>query len=58
MRQRALKVVLAAQEKTIREGRQSVQPIRFMPGIDPAAAAALADFCLALLNCNEFLYVS
>jgi hypothetical protein len=24
---------------------------------DPAAAAALADFCLALLNRNEFLYV-
>jgi hypothetical protein len=24
---------------------------------DPAAAAALADFCLALLNANEFLYV-
>jgi hypothetical protein len=24
---------------------------------DPAAAAALADFCLALFNCNEFLYV-
>ncbi|HEV8061142.1 MAG TPA: DUF1549 and DUF1553 domain-containing protein, partial [Gemmataceae bacterium] len=23
-----------------------------------AAAAALADFCLALLNCNEFLYVN
>jgi hypothetical protein len=26
-------------------------------GTDPAAAAALADFCLALLNANEFLYV-
>jgi hypothetical protein len=26
-------------------------------GVDPAAAAALADFCLALLNRNEFLYV-
>jgi hypothetical protein len=26
-------------------------------GIDPADAAALADFCLALFNCNEFLYV-
>jgi hypothetical protein len=25
--------------------------------MDPAEAAALADFCLALLNCNEFLYV-
>jgi hypothetical protein len=26
-------------------------------GVEPAAAAALADFCLALLNANEFLYV-
>jgi hypothetical protein len=26
-------------------------------GADPAAAAALADFCLALLNRNEFVYV-
>jgi hypothetical protein len=25
---------------------------------DPAAAAALADFCLALLNRNEFLYIN
>jgi hypothetical protein len=25
--------------------------------VDPAAAAALADFCLALLNRNEFIYV-
>jgi hypothetical protein len=26
--------------------------------IDPAAAAALADFCLALFNRNEFVYVN
>jgi hypothetical protein len=26
-------------------------------GVDPARAAALADFCLALFNRNEFLYV-
>jgi hypothetical protein len=26
-------------------------------GVDPAAAAALADFCLALLNRNEFIYI-
>jgi hypothetical protein len=26
--------------------------------VDPAYAAALADFCLALLNRNEFLYVN
>ena len=25
--------------------------------IDPASAAALVDFALAMLNCNEFLYV-
>jgi hypothetical protein len=25
--------------------------------VDPAYATALADFCLALLNRNEFLYV-
>ena len=27
-------------------------------GIDPAHAAALCDFALALLNRNEFLYVN
>ncbi len=27
------------------------------PGPSPATAAALADFCLALLNSNEFVYV-
>jgi hypothetical protein len=36
------------------------QPVGVPPGtpegVDPALAAALADFCLALLNCNEFLY--
>jgi hypothetical protein len=26
-------------------------------GADHAAAAALADFCLALLNSNEFVFV-
>jgi len=26
--------------------------------LDPVAAAALADFCLAMLNRNEFLYVN
>jgi hypothetical protein len=45
---------LAAQEKTIRESQRAGQPMR--PGIDPATTA-LADLCLALLNCNEFLYV-
>ena len=32
-------------------------PLETPDGVDPAAAAALADFCLALLNRNEFLYV-
>jgi hypothetical protein len=27
------------------------------PGVDPATAAALADYCLALFNRNEFLYI-
>jgi hypothetical protein len=26
-------------------------------GVDPAEASALADFCLALLNANEFIYI-
>ncbi len=33
-------------------------PCAIPDAIDPAAAAALADFCLALLNRNEFLYVN
>jgi hypothetical protein len=37
------------------------QRLRVPPGVpesvDPALAAAVADFCLALLNRNEFLYV-
>ena len=53
---------LAAQVKTIRERQRTQQPLRLASGIpdsvDPAAAAALADFCLALLNSNEFIYVN
>jgi hypothetical protein len=38
--------------------RQSVGfPAKIPEGVEPAAAAALADFCLALLNSNEFLYI-
>jgi len=33
-------------------------PSNIPPKVDPAAAAALADFCLAILNRNEFLYVN
>jgi hypothetical protein len=32
-------------------------PTGLSDDIDPAAAAALADFCLAMLNRNEFVYV-
>ena len=32
-------------------------PADIPSGISPATAAALADFCLALLNSNEFVYV-
>ena len=37
-----------------RDGRPEV---RQPNGIDPAEAAAWVDIALALLNCNEFLYV-
>jgi hypothetical protein len=33
------------------------EPDGLWPDVDPAEAAALVDFCLALLNRNEFLYV-
>jgi hypothetical protein len=33
-------------------------PSNIPDSVDPAAAAALADFCLAILNRNEFLYVN
>jgi hypothetical protein len=32
-------------------------PIGAPEGTDPAEGAALADFCHALMNANEFLYV-
>jgi Protein of unknown function (DUF1553)/Protein of unknown function (DUF1549) len=53
---------LATQENIIRERLRAHQKVGLIPGIpdsiDPAAAAALADFCLAMLNRNEFLYVN
>jgi hypothetical protein len=52
---------LTAQGDLLRERLRAREPIGLPPdlpaGIDPANAAALADFCLALLNRNEFLYV-
>ncbi len=52
---------LAGQEELVRDRLRAGLPVGVPEGIpagtDPAAAAALADFCLALLNANEFLYV-
>jgi hypothetical protein len=52
---------LGTQAELIRErllARKRVGlPASLPEGTDPAEAAALADFCLALLNRNEFLYV-
>jgi hypothetical protein len=52
---------LIGQARIIRDRLRARQKVGLPPGIpesvDPAAAAALADFCLALLNRNEFLYV-
>ncbi len=52
---------LADQAGLLRDRLRAGLPVGVPPatpdGADPAAAAALADFCLALLNRNEFLYV-
>jgi hypothetical protein len=52
---------LTSQSELIRGRRPVDQPMPLPPGvsdgIDSAVAATLADFCLALLNRNEFLYV-
>jgi hypothetical protein len=53
---------LADQAALIRARIQSKQPVSFPPeipkGVEPAAAAALVDFSLALLNSNEFIYIN
>jgi hypothetical protein len=53
---------LTGQAELVRERLLARQPVGLPPGVadgvDPAAAVALVDFCLALLNCNEFLYVN
>jgi len=41
----------------LRARRRVALPTGLPNGADPAEAVALADFCLALLNRNEFLYV-
>jgi hypothetical protein len=52
---------LDGQADLLRDRLRVRQPVAVPPGVpegvDPALAAALADFCLALLNRNEFLYL-
>jgi hypothetical protein len=52
---------LASQTELVRDRLRNRLPVRLpaeVPGeVDPAAAAALTDFCQALLNRNEFVYV-
>jgi hypothetical protein len=53
---------LEEQAALIQDRLRSRKPVGLPPdfpdSVDPAAAAALADFCLAILNRNEFLYVN
>jgi hypothetical protein len=53
---------LAGQSRLLRRRLQSSRQPEVSADLpaeaDPAAAAALADFCLALFNRNEFLYVN
>lgn len=49
---------LTAQSELIRHRPPSRRPDGLPDGVDTAAAVALADFCLALLNRNEFVYVN
>ena len=52
---------LAEQTELLRDRLRASLPVGVPDGtpegVDPAGAAALADFCLALLNRNEFIYV-
>jgi hypothetical protein len=53
---------LLSQAALLRERLRARQRVNLPPNVpatvEPAAAAALVDFCLALLNCNEFVYVN
>jgi hypothetical protein len=59
-RQMALQF-LEAQASPVRDRLRARLAVDVPPGtpdgVDPARAVALADFCLAILNRNEFLYV-
>jgi hypothetical protein len=52
---------LRSQAELLRDRLRSRERVALPPelpeGVDPAHAAALIDFCLAMLNRNEFLYV-
>jgi hypothetical protein len=52
---------LAEQAEALRDRLRARLPVGvpagWPEGMDPAAGAALADYCLALLNTNEFVYV-
>jgi hypothetical protein len=55
------KTFLDGQVELVRERLRARLPVRLLANVpdttDPAAAVALADFCLVLLNSNEFLYL-
>jgi hypothetical protein len=50
---------LDSQAKTLRESRERplAMPTFVAPGVDTAEAAAWVDFCVAMLNRNEFAYI-
>jgi hypothetical protein len=54
---RAQRFLNAQKVLVLKEKREMKAPACDCCGIDPAEAAAWVDFSLALLNCNEFLYV-
>ena len=53
---------MTEQTALLQDRLRARKPVGLPPDIpetvDPAAAAALADFCLAILNRNEFVYVN
>jgi hypothetical protein len=49
---------LKGQTELVRKEKREGKPATCeCPGINPAEASAWVDFALALMNCNEFLYV-